>query len=695
MKKLTLHIIIIFLNLGAFQVTLSQGNSLSSDGRVNNLGTIRVKAGQVKLNQDTILGRVELLQKDEATQQAVPNMVFNQLVLKNKARKMVRDDRKDAGNKTLPLIVLDSLVIDDTVNFTTRWIGMNPEDVQARGAVKNNANYNGPKYIVMNNQTQKQDIMGVGEFSKLQISNPYGVDVVSGGFVIKEDLVLKEGELRNSATNNFKMADSTLITRYPQSSLKEEPTFEGVVSVHYTGAGSMTASGEIPSSRNTLKTLKVENTDTLTLSKNTVVHDSLVIATTIITNNDTLELDNRSNLFYDLSKPDIEVVGNFRRNIIFPGDSVLLNNPYTWIRFNTLEDLGEIKAITSTIIPKQFQPYIGGSEKARRIINLAAYNNNGILNTSRFRAQFGYAWRHNIGNANDESNGLNYNDLLLQRWAGDSWIDEISSQNTLNQDGWAYGISDSIGTLGFFALGPASINALLFRAYTLLEGPYIPGSGNKMTSELWSRNILQEVIPNEYPLNLMSDIQDLLPKAIPDSVVDYAVLEFRKERNGDAAYRLPIFVKYDGRLVDLFGNDRIRLKDTVNNTQFGGDYYVVLRHRNHAPIVTERPLRITKDNNTLIYNFADPALIEGGTTSLKLVDYIDEKFVYAMKGGFIPYEQADLDALMNITMYYTNPKYWEESWQQFTNLGYIRSDYNLSGIITTKDFNISWNNRGK
>lgn len=674
---------------------LSQGTTLNSNGRINNLGTIRVKAGQVNMKQDTILGRVELLQTDGASQQAVPNMVFNQLILKNTALKMVRDDRKDANNKTLPLVVMDSLVIDDTVNFTTRWIGWIPEDVQAKGTVKNNANYNGPKYIVMNNQIKKQDIMGVGEFSKLYITNPYGVDVVSGGFVIKEDLVLRSGELRNSATNNFRMADSTLITRYPQGSLKEEPTFEGVVSVHYTGDSSMTASGEIPSNRKTLKTLKIENTGTLTLSKNTVVHDSLVVATTVITNNDTLELDNRYNLFFDLSKVDIEIVGNFKRNIIIPGDSILLNNPYTWIRFNSIEDLGDIKAITSTIVPSNFQPYIGGSEKVRRIINLNANDISGEIITRRFKAQFGYSWRHNVGVANDESNGLNLLDLVLQRWLGDVWNDLPSSEPALNEYGWAYAKSDSISSPGYYAIGASNNNALVFRAYTMLEGAYVPGSRNKMEVELWSRNILEEVIPNDYPLNLMADIKDLLPKSIPDSVVDYAVLEFRKERNGESNYRLPIFIKYDGRLVDMFGSDRIRLKDSINNSKFGGDYYVVLRHRNHAPVVTEKPLKLAPENNTLVYNFTDPALIEGGTTSLKLVDYIDEKFVYAMKGGFIPYEQADLEALMNITMYYTNPKFWEESWQQFTNIGYIRSDYNLSGIVTTKDFNISWNNRGK
>ena len=56
MKKLTLHIVFLFLSLGSLQMLLSQGTTLNSNGRINNSGTIRIKAGQVKLNQDTIHG---------------------------------------------------------------------------------------------------------------------------------------------------------------------------------------------------------------------------------------------------------------------------------------------------------------------------------------------------------------------------------------------------------------------------------------------------------------------------------------------------------------------------------------------------------------------------------------------------------------------------------------------------------------
>ena len=492
------------------------------------------------------------------------------------------------------------------------------------------------------------------------------------------------------------MGDSSLTIRNVSGSLVSEPEFVGVVSVQYTGTGDIIAAEEIPTDGKTLKSLYVENQGTLNLSKNTLVNDSLIIKANIITGNDTLELKSRNNPLFDFANFNLEIQGNFKRSAVIPGDSIILNNPWTWVRFGSTADLGQIKAITSTILPSQFQPYFEGTEKVKRLINLSVYNESGSSLNTGFKGQFGYSWRHNPGNLNDESNGLNPEELVLQRWDGNGWLNLPSSIPITDYPlAWSYANTDSFDTAGFFAIGNANISGLMFRAFALLEGPYIPNSQKYMTTELWKRNLIRNADINAYPLNLITDIASMLPKTIPDSVVDFAVLEFRKDRNGDAIFRKPIFFKYDGRLVDLFGSERIKINDTSAINVAGGDYYVVIRHRNHAPVITQEPLRIIKENNTLVYNFNDPKLIEGGTTTLKLVDYVDNKRIYAIKGGFIPYSNADIVNMMNITMYYTNPVFWEESWKKFTNIGYINTDYNLSGIVNTKDFNISWNNRGK
>jgi hypothetical protein len=214
-----------------------------------------------------------------------------------------------------------------------------------------------------------------------------------------------------------------------------------------------------------------------------------------------------------------------------------------------------------------------------------------------------------------------------------------------------------------------------------------------MTVDLWQRNMLSQADINQYPLNLTANNGTVLPTQFPDSVVDYVVLEFRKSRNDAPSFSKLGFIKYNGRIVDLFGNDKIRITkaDGLDSTNYY--YYVVMRHRNHAPVITNAPISLKQDINSLVYNFSDPEFIEGGTSSLKFVDKINEKYYYALKGGFIPFDAQTLSEMINVTINYTKVDFWTEAWKQFTNIGYINVDYNLSGIVNTKDYNISWNNR--
>ena len=694
MQKITKNIIIpIILILGVSQMLLSQGYILDNNGKITNSGTIKFKSGQVKINQDTINGRVEFLQPDKGSQQAVPNMVYGQLILKNEAKKIVVDN-KGGNNEVKTLIVLDSLIIDNKANFTTRWIGLNPNDIHAKASVTNNAEYTGPKDLILNNETLPQNISGKGEFSNLKIDNPTYVEVVGGGFKINEKLTLTRGEFRNSAANNFSMADSTLIIRTAGAKLIYEPTFEGVVTVKYNGTGDITTSGEIPNTDSTLKSFYIENIGEVTLSKNVTVHDSLVVRAIVKTMTDTLTLATLRNPIFDEVNSSVEVVGNFRRSVLAPGDTLYLNNPFTWILFDKLLDINNLSAITSSIYPHTFHLMPEGDLKVRRTITLMGYDDAGKEKNVDFKAKFGYGWRNGPGSSYDETNNLIPAELVLQRWASDSWQDLNSSIPTVDvAKNWAYAKADTITKFGYYAIGGPNAMNISIRGFALLEGPYIGGTGNQMTTELWERNLLSQADISQYPLNLIADTQFKLPTQFPDSVVDYVILEFRKSRNEAAQFEKLAFMKYNGRIVDLFGNERIRLTKADGMDSAGGKYFVVLRHRNHEPVITNTQIELIKENNSFVYDFTDPTFIEGGTSSLKFVEKIEDKYIYALKGGFIPYDQQSFTEMMNVTLNYTKTEFWTEAWKQFTNIGYINTDYNLSGIVTTKDFNISWNNR--
>jgi len=81
-------------------------------------------------------------------------------------------------------------------------LGVTPNNDLARSAVVNmDSKYTGPKDLILQNETQEQDLIANGKFSRLNIDNPYGVNVLSGGFEVEEKLTLSRGDFRNSKVN--------------------------------------------------------------------------------------------------------------------------------------------------------------------------------------------------------------------------------------------------------------------------------------------------------------------------------------------------------------------------------------------------------------------------------------------------------------------------------------------------------------
>jgi hypothetical protein len=182
---------------------------------------------------------------------------------------------------------------------------------------------------------------------------------------------------------------------------------------------------------------------------------------------------------------------------------------------------------------------------------------------------------------------------------------------------------------------------------------------------------------------------------IPDSVVDIVVLEFRKERNVAPTIVKAGFLRYDGTFIDSRGNSAIIIDSMDGISQDGGRYFVVVRHRNHSSVITDIPIEINLSSENVVYNLSDPSIIEGGAAALKLV-YTDNegKKVFALKGGFLADDADGLYGQMNFLNNYTRNYEHQSSFLGFTREGYLNVDFNLSGIVNTKDFNVTWNNRG-
>lgn len=696
--KIYIVILLIFISFG-----FAEAQMLKSKGRIvnNGRGTITIKGGlqskdngatiendgkiiiegNADINQDTLGGYVEYNWNENVAFQFVPSLHYKNVHFYGTTKKLLDTTYKRK------FVALDTLFVSDSVEIRTD----SSHYIYTEGRVTHNGYINRQslkgKLIYKGNDIQNVD--GKGEYKELELDNPTAAKVINeGGFRVVTSLELKQGEFQNTDTTNFIMGNKSNLIRHVGASIAYEPQLEGQMSVTYKGQGSLITGAEIPKATTDLANLEISNTDTLFLDRNVDVNDSLWVNANVVTDDDTLSLRNRLNPYYGVS-PNLEIAGNFRRTVIEVGDTILLNNRYTFALFESLEDKGDVAELTFHILPAT-QP-INGQNKVLRRINISAKDIAGNELSNSFKMQFRYAWRHAPGELYDETNSLNVDELVLQRWNDNNWINfESEKPFILSDESWAYGFSSVVNSTGVFAIGGPDFETIVFRAKVMLEGPYRTGGFATMAMDLNRRDEIPLTPPaNQYPYNLDPNLPTLA--AVPDSVVDWVVLEFRKD-NINAAERFfkTAFIRYDGSIVGVDGNSDVIFNYADGIDSNGGDYYVYIRHRNHLMMRTKDALPLYPEFNEKLYDFtATGDLVEGGVQSLKLLD-IDEEGnrLFGLRGGY-NFSTSEDDFRFTL-----DPDRLA-AYNQFTQIGYLWGDYNMDGIVNTRDFNISWNNRIK
>src|SRR3989339_31512 len=692
MKNKYLHIIIIFtlifLNSGKL---MSQGYTLDNQpdstrppGKITNNGTIKLKSGQVKSLNDTMGGRFEFLGKIVSSQQVIPNIYFNQLVLRYISRKYV-DSLKLSDGRKIPLTTMDSLIVSDSVPFE-----VDREEVNAKASVFNNSKVTGIRDVRLNGTVSSQDIEGDGHFSNLNIDNPQGADVIrGGGFKVNTKLELTNGELRNATDSNFTMADSTWIVRHVGGSLREQPTFEGYVSVKYTGTGSISnTTGEIPLDTTKLLNLRNETTQGITITRNITVNDTLYLKSPIRTEPDTsnkfvLTLTTLRDPIFDGA--DAEIDGSFRRTVLhFDSLKIIFNNPYTWGLFRDSAASNGLKEMTFRIKPRTFPPILGGDMKVKRTYTISGLDGNNIPVIDGVNLILGYGWRHSLlDTAVDETKTLwpEFDYLILQRWYRGAWTDVETSEippkwDTTNQ--WAYSLAPQVVSLGDYGVGISRGGKLELTATLFLEGPYRFGS---MAEDLRIKGLIPLTPPDIYPYNLDQNRQFINLVSVPDSIVDYIVIEFRRNLNDPKPFYRTCLLKIDGNIVDIDGKSPVVLR---SGGMDAGDYYLVVKHRNHLSIATEFAVGIYPRALGNYVDFTDPQILLGRANAVKPIGKrTDGSILFAMIAG-----DVNNDGIIDNNDHVL-------TWDDRDYEGYLTKDINLSGIVNTRDLNFSWNNRGR
>ncbi|MBI5471265.1 MAG: VCBS repeat-containing protein [Ignavibacteriae bacterium] len=158
--------------------------------------------------------------------------------------------------------------------------------------------------------------------------------------------------------------------------------------------------------------------------------------------------------------------------------------------------------------------------------------------------------------------------------------------------------------------------------------------------------------------------------SIPDDVVDWVLIELRTgtASNTKVAARAG-FVKSNGTVVDIDGSSSLSFDGVAS-----GNYYLVVRHRNHLPVMSATAVSLSQAGN--LYDFSSSQTMAFGSSALSQL----ENGVFGLVAGDVNLSaivsSSDANAVFSI----------------FNQSGYLLEDANLSGITTATDANAIFSN---
>jgi len=203
-----------------------------------------------------------------------------------------------------------------------------------------------------------------------------------------------------------------------------------------------------------------------------------------------------------------------------------------------------------------------------------------------------------------------------------------------------------------------------------LQGPYKNG---KMKTYLSQLNLIPKMQPySNSPWNYNgSEYID----TVPGNVVDWVLIELRTAREDSSIkYRTTALLKNNGNLQDPCGNEYL----TITNMP-GGNYYVVVKHRNHIPVMSSIPVILSEDSVSA-YDFSSSANQAYGNTEAELGEN-----VFGIYSG-----DGNGNGIINDFDY-------KDIWKNENGtMGYKAGDFDLNGGVNIADKNLYWKiNHGK
>ncbi|MCU0428053.1 MAG: hypothetical protein MUF71_20770 [Candidatus Kapabacteria bacterium] len=722
---------------------------LASTGFIGNSGAIRTFAEGNMLAQDSIGSVVEFGGNQPEQTQILPALRYSNLYLSGRSRKQTLFLQN--ANSQRPCIVHDSL----NTSIDALWTLGEQMSVQALGGVHHEgsiSNASRDAMLVLRG-VREQILTGSGRIDALSLENGQGAVKRNGTYRLQSALNLVRGAMQTNETANLQFADNAVVTRFPQSSLAAQPLTQGRITLRTRGDGLMRATGELLSS---LSTLDIANSGGYASLRNVRVQDTLRVSSRLWMEGaegaytlDFLPLFSQPLFTEDSS----EIVGTVRRSVYADSLTRLFHNRYTSLQIlPSAQNVSTMQA-TFRVMPQHFPLPNNDSSKIRRGIELSLIDT--LTQTvPNVLTRVGYAWRTSPEGA-DETNGLETARVLLQRRSAvsDEWQTvgtplrrtRRSAWNRLSEEGlWYWGVCDSViferNQQRFFALGVDStrtvVPGMFLQMNAFLEGALPQNLERRMDTALQASPLVMNTLLREKNLLPASILQSQIPviadsivrgvssdsnivssrKAVqilgseqflpmlPATTVDWLLLEVRPvvlrsqspsrlllpQEQDSLRIFLPLLLQRNGSVIGMNRQSVITL-DLPEHWEAGGRFITTLHHRNHLPVRWRDTLDIAPQER-LRLDWSDTAKVLGGARALQTVLW-GGKALFSLIAGDIVNEQnladvpiinrADYDAAL------------QAAWSLVFREGYARADANLDGIITTRDANIIWNNRGR
>ncbi len=227
---------------------------------------------------------------------------------------------------------------------------------------------------------------------------------------------------------------------------------------------------------------------------------------------------------------------------------------------------------------------------------------------------------------------------------GDGDLDVLSASSMDNKIAWYENVTE-----------------LRVQAKVFLEGPYDAANDNMTTS-----------INSSIPLISPYTEDARMVGSIPSTITDWVLVQLRSTADGSTVASRSTFLRNDGHIVADDGTT-----EYISMDANPGDYYIVIRHRNHLAVMSDEVHTLATEGSTL-YDFTSGLDKYYGGNAAVL-----ESGVYGMWAG-----DPNCSGGVNATDYMTVKN-------ENGNNGYYDEDCNLSGGVNATDYMVIKPNSGK